>query len=426
MSDNQGFARSTTASPTPLGLEWEYFVRADSPGLGRLPIEIWEPCQIAIEVRSLRSSFRSLDLTDNKIGPNGAISLTETLLPFAFSLTRLCLAGNELGWLEGIGDQINGLQILGNTIVACGCMTDLNISRNFFGHKCALILAGGLLTSTSIQHLSISGNDFEGPEFIFAIGRAIMLTKRLKSLDLSTAILKPDSVNVLAESLALAPSLTKLDLSGNPILGLEGETAKDKDGFKNMMERFASTQTLTSLMLEDCFLGPEGVGTLWAVFPVSITHLSLKRNRIVGAASKEDSLLDGASAIMKTIKAGRNLREVYLDENFIGPKGARIIARGLHSSLRTLSLARNKVAGDLSNPDQPLGIEALTNAIRERAPKLRNLDLTDNPLGPISAAVLLEAARPSRKNGRGETRELGRSRRTRAGASPRNTPLPRN
>lgn len=172
-------------------------------------------------------------------------------------------------------------------------------------------------------------------------------------------------------------------------------------------------------------LGPEGVETLWVSFPASMVHLSLKRNRIVGNVSEEDSLLDGASAIMKTIKAGRNLREVYLDENFIGPKGTRIIARGLHSSLRTLSLARNKIAGDLSNPDQPLGIEALTNAIRERAQKLRNLDLTDNPLGPISAAVLLEAARPSRRGDRKETRELGRSGRTLPGAPPRNTPLPR-
>jgi internalin A len=301
--------------------------------------------EIGLGVRALKglAALATLDLSRNKIGPEGAQALKSLT-----ALTYLDLSGNEIG--------PKGAQVLKGLVT----LTSLGLSHNQIGPDGAQALKG-LVALTS---LDLFGNEI-GPEGAEALEGLAALT----SLNLSGNRIGDKGAQALARLVAL----TNLDLSGN-LIGDEGAQA---------LKGLAS---LTRLELSFNQIGPEGARALEGL--VALTRLDLRGNKV---GPEGAHALDGLSA----------LTYLELSFNHLGDEGAQAL-KGL-AALTSLALSGNRIGDDGAQAVE--GLVALTsldlsgNQIGDKGAQalkglvaLTSLGLSQNEIGPGGAQALKDLA----------------------------------
>ena len=158
----------------------------------------------------------------------------------------------------------------------------------------------------------------------------------LHSLELPNNRLSPEAGPSLANVLhSQQQTLSKLDLSHNPLTAA---------GIESLMDTLLAESKLTILILTDVQLGSKGATTI--------------------------------ASILRS-KNGNNLRELYIGNNRIGPKGIKNISLELlkNTSLRVLDVSCNAIKSQ--------GASALATALKNATESgLRTIDVSGNNLGP--------------------------------------------
>ncbi|KAK3276108.1 hypothetical protein CYMTET_15801 [Cymbomonas tetramitiformis] len=129
---------------------------------------------IAAEVVE-KSELTNLDLTRNLVMPQGLGALGEMLMPlpalaegaYTSTLTSLVLSKNRVSWSEhqpeAEQENVEGLDVLAQSLLANCSLTLLDLSHNVIGCKGAAALAAGLKGNTRLVTLDLSHNSV-GPD----------------------------------------------------------------------------------------------------------------------------------------------------------------------------------------------------------------------------------------------------------------------
>jgi hypothetical protein len=170
--------------------------------------------------------LRTLDLSINKIGPEGASALGEALKVNAV-VTTLFLSENNIGY-EGAIAIAEALKV--NAVV-----TTLWLNSNNIGPEGAIAIAEALKVNAVLTKLKLWGNNI-GPEGAIAIAEALKVNAVLTDLRLGANKICGDGAKAIAEALKVNAVLTKLNLKYNS-MGDAGEkavrdTVKDRSGFE--------------------------------------------------------------------------------------------------------------------------------------------------------------------------------------------------
>jgi hypothetical protein len=191
--------------------------------------------------------LRSLDVSKNKVGEEGARSLAAYVAVSA-SLTKLDVRYNGI---KGEGAERLAAAVLESKLMEefslipmkglrADEVTELDLSAKGLGPAEARVIGSLLTVNASLTSLSLGGNEL-GDEGATALARALKESKvsKLASLDLTGkgygASIGPVGAKELAEYISVSSSLTKLDVIYNAI-GAEGEKAlryavKGREGF---------------------------------------------------------------------------------------------------------------------------------------------------------------------------------------------------
>jgi len=279
--------------------------------------------------------LRTLDLSENKIGPEGASALGEVLKVNAV-MTELELGGNE------IGDE--GAKAIAEALKVNAVMTELQLGGNKIGDEGAKAIAEALkvnavLTSVDLQYNSI------GHDGAKAIAEALKVNAVVTTLVLRGNNIGDEGAIAIAEALKVTAVMTTLDLVGNNI-GVEGAKA--------IAEALKVNAVLTELSLYRNNIGDDGAKAIAEALKVNavVTALGLGGNNIGD---------EGAIAIVEALKVTAVVTTLGLSSNNIGDEGATAIAQALkvNAVLTKLNLKYNSM-GDA-------GEKALRDAVKDRS-----------------------------------------------------------
>ncbi|KAG1677256.1 hypothetical protein FOA52_013456 [Chlamydomonas sp. UWO 241] len=299
-----------------------------------------------------------------RVSPAGARALASALSDApSGSLVTLSLSHTRVG-SEGVCALLGSLS-------TNRCLRVLLLRRCGAGHEVGPALAW-LAGNTHLQVLDLGDNPTLGPGVVSALAAVLPLT-RLRDLRLDGVGCDDEAAIALASALPHAPSLHRLDLSGNacgPSVGVA----------------FASALRQPGVSVQALLLGGNALGSS-------------------GALSIAESLLtDGVGCYLQQLilrgnerlglEVGTGLRDVLArfaplqcldvsDNPLFGDVGLVRMAHGLavNSNLAELRL-QSCVLG-------PSGSRALAEAIGSGAHGLKRLDLSDNPgIGSAGAEAL--------------------------------------
>ena len=205
------------------------------------------------------AALRTLDLSDNKSGPEGASALGEALkvnavlknLSVAFNsnivgeaaqqLAAAALGSLSLEVLSGVPikelreDKLTGLNlslsglgptegiVLAELIKFSAVVTELELGANEIGDEGAKAIAEALKVNAVLTVLSLRGNNI-GAEGAIAIAEALKVNAVVTTIFLSSNNIKDEGAKAIAEALKVNAVLTILFL-GNNNLGDAGKTA---------------------------------------------------------------------------------------------------------------------------------------------------------------------------------------------------------
>jgi hypothetical protein len=346
------------------------------------------------EVLPRFAAVRMLDLSENKIGPEGASALGEALKVNAV-LTSVDLRANS------IGDD--GAMAIAEVLKVNAVMTELELGGNEIGDKGAKAIAEALKVNAVLKNCNLLKNslDVESATMLAKIGRekGIMLSGMNRDqtvADFLSQKLQPADGILIGSDLQFMAVLTSLDvghtnLTEQAALGIV-RVARQQDkitnlglggcgigpiGAKEIADYIQFTAVLTELRLADNKIGEEGAKAIAEALKVNavVTTLSLAMNKIGD---------EGAIAIAEALKVNAVLTKLELWNNFIGMDGAKAIAEALkvNAVLTKLWLNDNKI-GDT-------GAKAIAEALKVNA-VLTILDMEHNSIGDKGAKAFAEA-----------------------------------
>ncbi|KAG5496478.1 hypothetical protein JIQ42_03304 [Leishmania sp. Namibia] len=215
-------------------------------------------------------SLESLDLKDNKIGPQGAMCLFDALREHCPHLTYLDVNENaiqdealyplalllqsvKLRTLNVVTNHITprGLPTLCDGVAACRTLTELSLAFNLLGDDGGRIVAQMLGSHPSLTTLDLSDNHI-GDLGAVAIAEAFLLssTSSIESLNLSVNHVGDVGFEAIAEALTKTKNkrFTSLDLACNDAVTDVGREALVR-AVPNM--RYVYSLDLTSCDLSD-------------------------------------------------------------------------------------------------------------------------------------------------------------------------------
>ena len=322
------------------------------------------PFEISLRTLSLaltvNTSLTSLDLSENYIGNEGAISLCEALRVNT-SLTSLDLSKND------IGDE--GAISLSEALTVNTSLTSLKLSENSIGHEGANSLSEALRVNTSLTSLDLFGNSIDN-EGANSLSEALRVNTSLTSLVLSENHIGIEGGISLSKALRVNTSLSSLNLRGNDI--------GDK-GAISLSKALRVNTSLTSLNLCGNDIGDEGGISLSKALRVntSLTSLHLLRNCI-----SDDRVI----SLSEALRVNNSLTSLDLSGEAIGDEGAISLSEALrvNTSLTSLDFPWNDVGDERAI--------SLSEALRVNT-SLTSLDLSNNDIGDEGAISLSEALR---------------------------------
>jgi Ran GTPase-activating protein (RanGAP) involved in mRNA processing and transport len=332
--------------------------------------------------------LRTLDLSINKIGPEGASALGEALKVNAV-LTTLRLDVNKIG--------AEGAIAIAEALKVNAVLTSLDLVGNNIGGDGAKAIAKALKVNAVMTTLDLGGNNI-GVEGAKAIAKALKVNAVLTTLFLGGNNIKDRGAIAIAESLKVTAVLTSVDLRVNSI---------GDNGAKAIAEALKVNAVMTTLVLNINNIGVEGAIAIAEALKVNavVTELNLSVNKIgvkgakaIAEALKVNAVLtsvdlqansigdDDAKAIAEALKVNAVLTSVVLRFNFIGDDGAKAIAEALkvNAVVTTLDLGRNKIGDE--------GAKAIAEALKVNA-VLTKLWLGSNNLGHAGETAVQDAVK---------------------------------
>jgi Ran GTPase-activating protein (RanGAP) involved in mRNA processing and transport len=163
--------------------------------------------QIANSLRHL-NTIKTLDLSNNKFGDEGAFALG-SVLPLS-SLTRLSLGSNPLVGVMGIASIADSLQTPECPLQA------LSLSNMAMGNVACQMIAKALHTNSKLQELLLHSNII-GNAGAQALGQALQVNTSLRALDLSDNSISDQGIDALIEGLQVNTTLKHLFLGDNQL-----------------------------------------------------------------------------------------------------------------------------------------------------------------------------------------------------------------
>jgi Ran GTPase-activating protein (RanGAP) involved in mRNA processing and transport len=240
----------------------------------------------------------------------------------------------------------------------------LNLSENPLGMYGARCVQEALSNHASLERLLLNRSRLcnDGIQLL-----AVSPLARLKVLEITHNSLGPSSGPFLRSLLQSNPSLSRLDVSWNRLLG---------DGCCEFLSAgLQSLQTLKLIGNDIGLRGAEAIGEAIAVSS-SLVELCLGSNKLGD---------DGVIFLARGLATNSSLRKLYLRDNGIGDRGIVELARALeYHPLQYLALGRNLI-GDVG------AIELLTQSRNCR----RQLHLQRNRITSSGGQILVKALRES-------------------------------
>ncbi|KAK3234952.1 hypothetical protein CYMTET_54830 [Cymbomonas tetramitiformis] len=297
------------------------------------------------------------------------------------------------------------LELGGNGIDGAGveALVDGGVLR---GPLCALCLRNNLLDSLTV----------EGSE---ALGKAVMGSAALRSLDLSLNGLQPAHLVGLVAGGLLRGAVSALVLHGNALGGDAGQGDDDEAaGFEALAAGLQGNTCLTELDLGATHMGPRGAAALGG--PPRLGHGLTALNLVGNSVGPE-----GADALVAARKRTPSLKTlcglqpgattVRLAHRPLGPWGAVLLASDLDpgangESARTLLLGDQEIGSAAGSHDVAGGFRAISGVLKGST-ALAALSLRPTKLGPRGAAALAEGLGLSQSltsaDLQGDLRDLG-------------------
>ena len=212
------------------------------------------------EVLPRFAALRTLKLSSNKIGPEGAKAIAEALKSGTAVLTRLDMDHNNIG--------VEGAKAIAEALKINAVLTRLDLDHNNIGVEGAKAIAEALKVNAVVTTLVLSENSIRvegakaiaealkinavvttlrlwknsiGDEGAIAIAEALKVNAVLTTLFLGKNRFGPEGAIAIAEALKVNAALTKLDLKYNSNMGDAGKQAvrdavKDRSGFELDLE----------------------------------------------------------------------------------------------------------------------------------------------------------------------------------------------
>ncbi|KAJ9463170.1 RAN GTPase-activating protein 1 [Diplonema papillatum] len=310
----------------------------------------------AVENAALDPLITVVDLTDNKLGPEG-MKLLANSMGRGF-VTDCIIRFNNVGK--------DGADSLSVVVSESSTLTHLDLRGNNLGSAGVERLLKAVGGSTRLQVFGLGGNDI-GPEGAAQVAAALVHNTSITNLQLWKCGFGPLGASHIADLIMKDRSTTSLDLWGNRF----GTTAPGPSGGR--WDRTAST---TSLDLWGNRFGPEGAGAVGRALGQNgvLTRISLGENKLGDA---------GAELLARGLARNRALTDLDVRSNQISPDGFHPLAAavGSHGALRTLSLCNN-----------PLGASGVSHIRSKMAscPSLTALDLWNCQIGATGASRLAD------------------------------------
>ena len=305
------------------------------------------------------TNLETLDLSCNRIGDNGAISLIESISYIKLGILNLTLNRVSDKWATTMA-SIGMCDVYFNTLIFTGCAIGdsgvesllsvidsivltsktvqcysdvhvLDISFNNISSHGAKVLSSCL---TNLEELNISSNNI-GAEGAIAI--ASCLSHHVYKLNISRNSISSSGAKAIADALADPIYLTKLDISYNNI-GYEG--------CKAISDALSHCNCLEELNISDNDIGEGGACVLASTlcnFAQYLHKLDISSNNIGS---------NGVNTVANALEHCTRLEELNVSNNYIGSKGCKAIAKALRhwENLKQLDLSDNHLKdGDIAN-----------------------------------------------------------------------------
>ena len=341
------------------------------------------------------------------------------------TLPRLCGIIKSMGNLQhlkcsGIGSiSSTSAQLLGDILRTCKFLYSVSLHGDIYGMSIHSILLEAVkccynLRSLDITHCHIG---LDGGTSLFCDHKSWV---NLHTLNLSNNYIGSDSAQVLSKVLVHCKTLRYLDLSWND-LGDSGclSLAEGLQNHTNLLELKLGWNKITSegiaamihvikwnhlqhLDLSQCGIGSNGIAALVDVTCADrLQRLKLRSSRLCLVCAmilsyglqrcrqlKEVDISHnsigpcGMACLAEGLKCCRQLVKLDISRNKIGSYGLSFLADGLQHciNLQVLKLKKNEITSD--------GIASIT-VIMKRCMYLQKLDLSWNSIGVDGAAVLV-------------------------------------
>lgn len=221
-----------------------------------------------VEALRVARTLTELDLSSNALGPEGS-AVACGAITSAGALAVLSLARNK------VGDE--GCEAVSGMLARLPSLTSLDIADNGIGPEGARAVSDGLVF---LQHLDLSGNPIESAGCAAIAGsvgswhlRPRPGARAMRSLAMARCEIGAEGAAALGEALKVATSLTRVDVSGNPLAD---------EGVAALASRLGPQTALESLDLAGVRCADGGGAALAAMLSRSSTlwRLNLSDNKI--------------------------------------------------------------------------------------------------------------------------------------------------
>ena len=328
-------------------------------------------------------TLHTIDLSCNRIGDDGALAIVRAI---PVKTCDLFLWNNDISvhgaevLLQAKQDiDLNSFYIDSRNIGDNGAA---DISKNVREDYSLHVLKHhyGCLHSLKLCSTSI------GSDGAKALANALKTCTGLISLDLSSNMIGWIGAKALGDALSVCTSLTSLNLSGNSIDN-SGAVAI-ANGLKKLSDTLKVHTSLTSLNLSGNSIGDDGATALAGVLKkLKLTTLNLSSNKINTSGAEA---LAAALSTMLHKKKYSNFHTLSLGHNFIGQRGARVLADALKkcTSLCTIDISDNGIDDE--------GAMALA-CVLKHSRNLHTLDIAQNHLKKDGILALAKAIKGCNK-----------------------------
>jgi Ran GTPase-activating protein (RanGAP) involved in mRNA processing and transport len=323
------------------------------------------------------NALAELLLVRSGLGPKGGKDLAFGLSK-NHSLVKLDLVGNDI--------MADGGQAIGEALKTNTTLRDLNLRWNRIGcggDRGILSLADSLRFNDSLRKLDMSVNELycEGA-IAFGIALGAANNHSLLDLNLERNEIGVSGAVAIAQALQSNTTLSRLVLSGNPMIADEGAAAIGQS-LMNDYKHEHDRSGLCKLEMVGCGVGIEGARAFGRVLKerfCSLQSLCLERNKI-GA--------EGTIAIAEGLGENSSLRHLNLSRNGIQAGGGTSLALALQKD-------KNRMLDSLDISNNDIEVENGNSHIIESIvdhPCLRDVDVSSNSLEIVPIDVQLRLAR---------------------------------